>query len=100
MATRKYTNIISSSGTSSYTGSIAKVIALGSTTASLSRIEFGIEVQDFGKVSSSAQTEWSPISTTGIVQIPAGSALEGPMGRIKVEDGDFLIYFGNNEYFE
>jgi len=97
---RKYTNIISSSGTSAYTGSIAKVVALGSTTASLSRIEFGIEVQDYGKVSSSAQTEWTAFSTTGTVQIPAGSALEGPMGRIKVGAGAFLIYFGSNEYFE
>ena len=45
---RKYTNIISSSGTSAYTGSIAKVVALGANDgeASLSRIEYGLEVQD------------------------------------------------------
>tara|TARA_R110000787_G_scaffold90307_4_gene190848 strand:+ start:460 stop:765 length:306 start_codon:yes stop_codon:yes gene_type:complete len=99
---RKYTNIISSSGTSSYTGSITKVVALGANDgeASLSRIEYGLEVQDYGRISSSAQTEWTPISTTGTVQIPAGSALEGPMGRIEVGTGSFLIYFGNNEYFD
>jgi len=99
---RKYTNIISSSSTSSYTGSITKVVALGAAgdDASLSRIEYGLEVQNYGKVSSSAQTEWTPINTTGTVQIPAGSALEGPMGRIKVGTGAFLIYFGSNEYFD
>ncbi len=98
---RKYKNIISSSGTSAYTGSIAKVVALGANDgeASLSRIEYGLEVQAYGKVSSSAQTEWTAFSTTGTVQIPAGSALEGPMGRIKVGAGAFLIYFGSNEYF-
>lgn len=101
MANKSYT-FITSSITGSYTGSITKVLALGlsTATASLSRIEFGLEVQDFGKISSSGQNGWNADSIVTDIDIPAGSALEGPMGRIEVGGGKFLIYFGNNEFFK
>ena len=102
MANKSYTFITSSVNAGSYTGSISKVLALGvsTATASLSRIEFGLEVQDFGKISSSGQNGWNADSLVTNVDIPAGSTLEGPMGRIEVGGGRFLIYFGSNEYFD
>ena len=85
---RALKSIVSSSGTSAYTGSIAKVVALGADEdqATLSRIEFGAMTYPESHFTAS-----SVITTS--VQIPAGSSLDGPMGRIKVGAGGFLIYF-------
>mgnify|MGYP003674443464 CR=1 FL=1 len=87
---RAYKTIASSSVGAAYTGSIAKVIALGADgdESTLSRIEFGAMTYPESHFTASS------IITTN-VQIPAGSPLEGPIGRIKVGAGGFLIYFDN-----
>ena len=96
---RALKSIVSSSGTTAYTGSIAKVVALGADgdQAALSRIEFGaMTYPEGGSVDANGTSSGgfvpSSVITTS-VQIPAGSSLEGPMGRIKVGAGGFLIYF-------
>ena len=83
---REY-NTISSSLNQMVTGSIVKVLALGADDAecTLSRIEFG-------KMTSpeSSFTASSEISTD--IQVPAGSYIDGPIGKLKVKTGGFLIY--------
>ena len=78
---------ISSSINQMVTGSIVKVLALGADDAecTLSRIEFGkmTEPESFFKASSIIATD---------VQIPAGSYIDGPIGKLKVKTGGFLIY--------
>jgi hypothetical protein len=94
---RAYKTIASSSVGATYTGSIAKVIALGADgdESTLSRIEFGaMTYPESGDENGSGSYSPSSVITTN-VQIPAGSPLEGPIGRIKVGAGGFLIYFDN-----
>ena len=83
-----YTTIATSSGTNTYTGSIAKIQALGDNggEASVSRIEFG--PMTFPE---SSYTPSSIITTT--VEVPAGHVIEGPIGKFKNAAGSFLIYF-------
>tara|TARA_R110000796_G_scaffold195683_1_gene312244 strand:+ start:311 stop:601 length:291 start_codon:yes stop_codon:yes gene_type:complete len=92
---RALKSIVSSSGTTAYTGSIAKVVALGADgdEATLSRIEFGaMTYPESGDENGSGSYSPSSVIATN-VQIPAGSSLDGPMGRIKVGAGGFIIYF-------
>mgnify|MGYP003656870672 CR=1 FL=1 len=81
-------NAVSSSVGSTYTGSIAKVLALGANDAecTLSNIDFGNMTNP--------ETSFTPTSniSTAII-VPAGSYVEGPIGRLKVDAGGFLIYF-------
>ena len=35
------------------------------------------------------------VDIDGAVQIPAGSFIEGPIGRLKINAGGFLIYFND-----
>ena len=81
-------SVVSSSLGSTHTGSIAKVLALGANDAecTLSNIDFGNFVQPETRFTAS-----STILTN--VQVPAGSYVEGPIGRLKVQAGAFLIYF-------
>ena len=59
----------------------------------LSRIEFGaMTYPESGDANGSGSYSPSSVIATS-VQIPAGSSLDGPMGRIKVGAGGFLIYF-------
>ena len=85
-----YTTIATSSGTNEYTGSIAKLQAIGTTgtggDGSISRIEFG--------PMTFPETEYTPSSViTTTVVVPAGTVIEGPIGRFKNAAGSFLIYF-------
>ena len=82
--------VVSSSVGSTHTGSIAKVLALGAddSECTLSNIDFGNFIEP--------ESLFTPSSTiTTNVQVPAGSYLEGPIGRLKVEAGGFLIYFND-----
>ena len=89
----------SSSINEEFSGSIAKILALGEAinplvgdaTGSnivepvLSRIEFGI--------SPIPHSGFEPTSVIGEIQIPAGTYIDGPIGRTKVKSGSFLVYF-------
>ena len=92
---RAYKKISSSSSTNSYTGSIAKLLALGASgdEASVSRIEFGsMTFPEAGDENGSGS--YSPSSVlTATVQIPSGHTIDGPIGRFKNAAGSFLIYF-------
>jgi hypothetical protein len=80
--------VVSSSVGSTHTGSIAKVLALGAddSECTLSNIDFGNFTQP--------ETNFTASSTVLTnVQVPAGSYVEGPIGRLKVAAGGFLIYF-------
>ena len=83
-------NVVSSSIDGTYTGSIAKVLALGADDAecTLSNIDFGNMTNP--------EASFTPTSNipTAII-IPAGSYVDGPIGRLKVDAGGFLIYFNN-----
>lgn len=87
---RAYKSIATASGTTSYTGSIAKLVAIGATgtagDASASRIEFGAMTYP------ESQFTASSIITTA-VKVPAGSTIDGPIGKFKNAGGSFLIYF-------
>ena len=80
--------VVSSSVGSTHTGSIAKVLALGAddSECTLSNIDFGNFTQPEINFTAS-----STVLTN--VQVPAGSYVEGPIGRLKVAAGGFLIYF-------
>tara|TARA_R110002167_G_scaffold343204_1_gene552153 strand:+ start:313 stop:588 length:276 start_codon:yes stop_codon:yes gene_type:complete len=85
-----YKTIATASGTNSYTGSIAKLVAIGASgtagDASVSRIEFGAMTYP-----ESYFTASSVITTT--VKVPAGSTIDGPIARFTNAAGSFLIYF-------
>ena len=92
---RALKSIVSSSGTTAYTGSIAKVVALGADgdEATLSRIEFGaMTYPESGDENGSGSYSPSSVLTT-TVKVPAGSTIDGPIGRFKNAGGSFLIYF-------
>lgn len=102
---RSYSRIVSSStAESEFTGSICKLLAVGGagTEATASRIEFGVERQQYGRISSSAQPEWNAKTVSGQIFVPTGTSIEGPIGRVKVSGGSngFLVFFGPNEFFE
>ena len=98
---RALKSIATASGTTSYTGSIAKLVAIGVSgtggDASVSRIEFGAMTYpeggsvDANGTSSGAFVPSSVITTT--VVVPAGSTIDGPIARFKNAAGSFLIYF-------
>jgi len=95
-----YTHIATASGITSYTGSIAKLVAMGAsnTTASISRLEFGqmtfpeAGTTDVNGTSSGAGFVPATVITTQI-DVAGGSTLEGPIGRFKNSSGSFIIYF-------
>ena len=94
---RAYKTIATASGTNSYTGSIAKLVAIGATgvagDASASRIEFGaMTYPESGDENGSGSYSPSDVLTTA-VKVPAGSTIDGPIGRFKNAGGSFLIYF-------
>lgn len=92
---RAYKTIATASGTNSYTGSIAKLVALGANDgeASVSRIEFGaMTFPESGDENGSGSYSPSSIITT-TVQVPSGHTIDGPIGRFKNAAGSFLIYF-------
>ena len=79
---------ISSSASTSYTGSIAKVLSLGTNVSAsmLERVEFGNH--------SEGHLPFTASSVSGEINIPAGTYLEGPIGRLKTSaSSHFLIYF-------
>ena len=73
--------VISSSVGQEITGSIAKVLALGSAskTLTIDRIEYG---------NYSNETSFTPVSTTGPIGVACGTILEGPIGKIKIGSGE------------
>tara|TARA_Y100000114_G_C11641088_1_gene269325 strand:- start:57 stop:323 length:267 start_codon:yes stop_codon:yes gene_type:complete len=79
---------VSSSHSTSYTGSISKILSLGGDDVenTLERIEFG--------VFTTPETAFTASSIVDSIVIPAGTYVEGPIGRVKVSaSSDFLIYF-------
>ena len=76
--------VISSSVNQEITGSIAKVQALNAA-GTLSRVEWG----EF-TYPESAFTPTNVVSTN--IAVPEGTVIEGPIGRLKVGAGGFLIY--------
>ena len=92
MSITKATLITSSQA---FTGSIVKIQALGgtSTTCSLDRIEYGS--QDGHSLTNSAYTASSIIVTTdGVLTIPTGHSIDGPINRFKAigSDSAWLLY--------
>jgi hypothetical protein len=82
--------VLSSSVGQTFTGSIAKVLALGANDgeSTLSNIDFGYFSQP--------ESQFSPVNKISTnVQVPAGSYVDGPIGRLKVVEGGFLIYFNH-----
>ena len=93
-----YTVISSSAAQEEVSGSIAKILALGNDDAegTITRIEFGdpnINPQRPNLTGSN----YTPTSVAGPVVVPAGTYVEGPIGRVKVDSstGGFLIYLTN-----
>jgi hypothetical protein len=79
---------ISSSHATSYTGSIAKILSLGTDDGEneLARVEFGNLT--------TPETAFTASSIVGSVTVPAGTYIEGPIARAKTgAAGNFLIYF-------
>tara|TARA_B100001250_G_scaffold414046_1_gene450389 strand:- start:337 stop:591 length:255 start_codon:yes stop_codon:yes gene_type:complete len=76
--------VISSSVGASYTGSIAKVQALNAA-GTLARVEWGNFTYP-----ESAFTPTNVIDEN--IVVPAGTVIEGPIGRLKVGAAGFLIY--------
>ena len=79
-------SIISSSTSTSYTGSITKMLSLSESVAStLTRIEWGNFVEPY--------SSFTPSSiTTGTITVAAGSYVDGPISSVKTGDGGWLIY--------
>jgi len=80
-------NVISSSLSTGYTGSISKMLSLGPEgTTTLDRIEWGNFVEP--------ESLFTPTSiTTGTIIAAAGSYIDGPIGRVKTgTEGGWLIY--------
>lgn len=96
-------NVISSSLSTSYTGSIAKLQAFGNGsapdgatyTASLDRIEWGDPKENPMNPKSHANYTHRGL-TTGPIEIPVGGFIEGPISAVKTANGDgksgWLIY--------
>ena len=87
MYLNKEYNTISSSLNQMITGSIVKVLALGANDdeCTLSRIEFG-------KMTDPELFFTASAIITNDVQVPAGSYIDGPIGKLKIKTGGFLIY--------
>jgi hypothetical protein len=85
---RALKSIATASLLNSYTGSIVKLVALGADDgeASIQRIEFGAMTYPESHFTASS-------IISGSMQIPAGSTIDGPIGRFKNLAGSFLIYF-------
>ena len=81
-------SIISSSTSTSYTGSITKMLSLGAedVESTLTRIEWGNFVEPY--------SSFTPSSiTTGTITVAAGSYVDGPISRVKTgATGNWLIY--------
>ena len=92
-------NVISSSTSTGYTGSIAKMLSLGGATddSTLDRIEWGnfnalgMKALHLGVSQESLFTPTTVTPTT--VVFPAGSYVDGPIGKVKTgTEGSWLIY--------
>tara|TARA_B100001113_G_C21099510_1_gene618117 strand:- start:1508 stop:1801 length:294 start_codon:yes stop_codon:yes gene_type:complete len=89
-------NVISSSASTSYTGSIAKAQAIGDTvgTSSLARIEFGDTRET--PMNPKSHADYTPRSVISkSVIIPSGQYIEGPISALKTGDdggNGWLIY--------
>ena len=84
--------IVSSSGTQEVTGSIAKILSLGANDAESSiTLEFGnMTFPENHPVS--ASLSFTPTTVINAITVPAGSYIDGPIGRAKVQTGAFLFY--------
>jgi len=85
--------VISSSAGQEFTGSIAKVIAIGPQTSSvLDRVEFGNLVFP--------ETSFTASSVTGEIEIDNGFTIDGPIARTKTSanhtSSGFLVYIYNS----
>ena len=97
---QQYTVILTSANTP-YTGSIARVQAVGrgasaiATTGSLTVVNFGDPKEN--SQNPLTYNNWTPTSTISQISIPVGDVIEGPIGSLRTEDGDdktaFLIYY-------
>ena len=78
---------ISSSHGQEVTGSISKILALGSSsmTSTFQRIEFGSMTNPESSFTQSGVL-------TNPISVPAGTYIEGPIGREKGRTRGFLIY--------
>ena len=77
--------IVSSSGTQEVTGSIAKILSLGADDAESSiTLEFGNMTFP--------ESSFTPTTVINAITVPAGSYIDGPIGRAKVQSGAFLFY--------
>ena len=87
-------SVVSSSLGASYTGSIVKMLSLGHSNAvntnllegsTLSNVEWGNHTEP--------DSAFTPQSVTADIKVPAGTYLEGPIGRVKTgTSGSWLIY--------
>ena len=86
--------VVSASAGDQVTGSIARALAIGpyNGQASLSSVEFGKFKVPESSWTPTTQLRTSVDGDDGIVVVPNGSYLEGPMGRTEVRSGAFLFY--------
>ena len=79
-------------GANSYTGSIERVYSLADGLEADSTGSNALARVEFGRFTPGGTN--TPTSTVdSAVYIPKGTYLEGPIQRLKVSNGPFLIYF-------
>ena len=74
-------------GATQWTGSFHKILSLGSDDdeCTLERIEFGRMT--------TPESDFTPSNIVGPIKVPAGTYIEGPIGRFSASIGGFLAYF-------
>ena len=85
-------DVIKTVGANSYTGSIERVYSLADGLEADSTGSNALARVEFGRFTPGGTN--TPTSTVdSAVYIPKGTYLEGPIQRLKVSNGPFLIYF-------
>ena len=94
MAYQYITGAISCSNTTSYTGSFIKIQALGDA----GDVECLLDKVEFGKFTNPVASS-TITSTTGPIEIPAGSFIDGPIVQFKTGTNGagkgFLAYYSS-----
>jgi hypothetical protein len=75
--------IISSSGVQEITGSIAKLYCV--SAGSIASSSWGLFTYP--------ESKWTPVNTIDhIIPVSGGATIEGPLGKVKIASGNFLVY--------
>lgn len=88
--------VVKTTGANSYTGSIAKVYSLADGLEADSTGSNALARIEFGHFTNGATTNTPTSVVSTAVYIPKGTYLDGPIQRLKVSNGPFLIYFNKH----